>query len=66
MFMIDNFFYFKCAINLNDNCRIICRKTKMSSLNVTLLYRFLYRISIKGIKSLFFTEKSHKRNNQDI
>ena len=51
--MIYYFFYFKCAINLNDSCRIICRKTKMCPLNITFLHTFLYRIAIKSMKSLF-------------
>ena len=35
--MIYNFFYFKCAVNLNDNFRITCRKMKMTPLNITFL-----------------------------
>ena len=51
--MIYNFFCFKCAINLNDSHSIICRKMKICPLNITFLHKFLYRIPIKSMKSLF-------------
>ena len=44
--MILNFFYFKCAINLIDNCRVICRKTKMCPFNITFIHKLLHRITI--------------------
>ena len=51
--MIYSFFYFKCTISLNDNCRITCRKTKMCPLNITFLHKPLYRITTTILKSLF-------------
>ena len=53
IFTIYIFLYFKCIINLNDNCRIICRKMKMCLLNITSLHTFLYRITTRKTKSLF-------------
>ena len=47
------FFYFKCSVYVNDNCRIICRKMKICPFNITFLLTFLYRIAIKDMKSLF-------------
>ena len=64
--MIYNFFCFKCGINLIDNCRIICRKTKMCHFNITFLHKFLYRITITSMESLFLqknlTKKTMKRS----
>ena len=51
--MIYNFFYFKCTINLNENFRKTCRKTKMCPFNLTFLRKFLYRITTRSTKSLF-------------
>ena len=51
--MNDNFFDFKCAINVNDKCRVTCRKTKMCPLNITFLHKPFYKIVIKSLKSLF-------------
>ena len=59
-FMIYNFFYF------NDKCRIICRKTKMSNLNITFFHNFLYRIITNSPESLFLQKKSNKRKDQNI
>ena len=49
--MIYNFFYFKEAINLIDNCGIIYKKIKTCPINI-FLHNSLYRISIKTLKSL--------------
>ena len=51
--MIDNFFYLKCAINLNDKFRIICRKTQIYHLNITILHKFLCTITKRSTKNLF-------------
>ena len=51
--MIYNFFYFKCTINLNENFRKTCRKTKMCPFNLRFLRKFLYRITTRSTKSLF-------------
>ena len=64
--MIYNFFYFNCKINLIDNCRVICRKTKMCPLNITFLHKFLHRIIIKSMKSSFLHKKFNKKNDQNI
>ena len=50
--MIKKFFFVKCAINLNDDCRLIWRKTKKCPLNITLSNKFFYIITIKSIKTL--------------
>ena len=52
-----NCFYFKCAINVSANCRIICTKMNTCPLNVTFLHKFLYRITIRSMKTFFLTEK---------
>ena len=52
IFMIYNFFDFKCGINVNDGFRITCRKTMISALNITLLGKFMYRIITRSTKSL--------------
>ena len=60
--MIYNFFYLKCAINLNENCRVTCRKTKMCPLNITILHKFLYGFTKRSTKYLFFKKKiSHEK-----
>ena len=51
--MTYNFFSFICAINLNDNLRITCRKTKICLFNFRFLHTFLYRITTRSTKSLF-------------
>ena len=58
--MIYNFFCFKCGINLIDNCRIICRKTKMCHFNITFLHKFLYRITITSMESFFYKKNDEK------
>ena len=55
---IQNFFYFKCAINLSDNFRIICRKN-IVPLDITFLHKFLYRVT-SGVWKACFNGKSHK------
>ena len=64
--MIYNFFCFKCGINLTDNCRIICRKTKMCHFNITFLHKFLYRITITSMESLFLQKNLTKKNDEKI
>ena len=59
-----NYFHFKCAINLRENCKIMCRKTKTCSLNITFLHKFLYRVSIRSMKSLFLSKKPQLVNMQ--
>ena len=51
--MIDNFFYSKWAINLNDNCRKACRKAEARPLDITFLHKFWYQITINCMKGLF-------------
>ena len=62
--MIYNFFYFKCTINLNENFRKTCRKTKMCPFNLSFLCKFLYRITTRSRKSLllqnYLTKKISK------
>ena len=55
-FMICNFSYFRCAINLNDDFRITCRKTKMCILNITFSHKLLCRIARDSTKSLFLNK----------
>ena len=57
-FKIFNYFYFMCAINLRDNCKTICSKTKTCPLNITFLYKFLYRVISISMKSFLLLEKS--------
>ena len=59
-----NYFYFKCAINLRDNCKKICRETNTCPLNITFLRKFLYRVSIWSMKSLFLSKKPQLVNMQ--
>ena len=51
------FFYFKCAININDNFRITCRKTKMSPLNITLFTSFCIELP-QGVQKACFSTKT--------
>ena len=62
-FMIYNCFSFNYAINCNDNCRIICSKTKICPLNITFLQKILYRIVINSMKNLFnfFQNKNFRK-----
>ena len=53
LFTIFNFFYFKCTIDLIDNIKITCRKSKMCLLNITFLHKLFYRITTRITKSLF-------------
>ena len=55
-FMILNFFYFKCTIISNDNFRVICIKMQICLLNITFLHKFLHRITIWRMKSLFLQQ----------
>ena len=57
IFMIYNIFYFKCAINLNDNFRITWRKAKICPLNITVLYKFFYGITTRSTKRSLFSHK---------
>ena len=59
--MIHKFFYFKCAINLNENCVIICRKMKLCPLNITFLHKFLYRISMMTMKRWFLQKNKMRK-----
>ena len=60
--IIYNFFYFKCGINLNDKCRIICRRTKMSHLHITFFHKSLHSITTSSPESLFLQKNLTKRN----
>ena len=51
--MIYNFSYRKYAININDIFRITWKKTKMCPLNITILHKFLSRITKRSTKNLF-------------
>ena len=59
------FFYFKCAISLNENCRIRFRKMKMCPLDIVFLHKVLYRIAIKCRESLFL-QKNLTREMMEI
>ena len=65
IFIVYNFFYFKCAINLNDNCRLICKRTNICPLNIMFIHKFLYIIIITSIKNFILqnnlTRKTMKR-----
>ena len=65
--MIYSFFHFKCTVNLNGNCRITSRKTKICPFNITFLYKPLYRITTTILKSLFLQKnlrtQTIKRSN---
>ena len=53
-------------MNLNDNCRIICRKTKMCPLNITFLHKVFVLNCNKEFEKLVFNKKSNKKNDQNI
>ena len=52
------FSYFKYPIKLQANCRINCRKTITCPFNITFLHKFLYRVTMRSMKSLFLKKKS--------
>ena len=47
-----------CAINLKDNCKIICRKLKTCPLNITFLNKLLYRVTSVRMKRFLLLEMS--------
>ena len=52
--VIYNFFYFKCTINLNENFRKTCRKTKMCPFNLTFLRKFCIELPQGVQKACFY------------
>ena len=62
MFTNDNFFFFKCALNLNENFRITIRKTKICPLHIRFLHMFWYRITIGRAKTLFLLKNLTSKN----
>ena len=52
-------------MNLNENCRVTCRKTKMCPLNITLLHKFLYGFTKRNTKYLFL-QKNLTRKKMEI
>ena len=46
---------FKCAINLNDNFRIICRNKSHALSNITFLHKFYIELDQE-----YFNRKCHK------
>ena len=62
MLTIDNFFFFKCAINLNENFRIAIRKTKIYPLHIRFLHMFWYRNITGRAKNLFLLKNLTRKN----
>ena len=61
-FDLLSFFYFKCAIHLNDNFKITCRKAKMSTLKITFLHRFFDRFTTRSTKTLSLHKNIRRKN----
>ena len=56
-------FYFKCAINVNDYCKVTCRKTKMLTIIKRFLPKFLYKITTRKTKG-FLLHKNLKKKGK--
>ena len=64
MFTIDNFFFCKWAINLNEIFRITIRKTRICPLHIRFLHMFWYRNTTGRAKTLFLLKNLTRKTSK--